>query len=198
VTTIVGAAVDGTVWMAADSMTNVYDRPVFAGARKIVRVRTMWAEMLVGVAGDAGTGQLLETLDWPEPTHDVPFPTPQQANAYATAVARVITRGAIQHGLTTDQGRLASDVLFGWAGQLWTLSHMCSIPHSDGVGAIGTGEGPAIGALDAFIAAGVVMPDAVARACSIGILRDRYSGGPVQLERLTGMGELDELKPAAA
>lgn len=197
-TTIVGAARGGVVFMAADSVTNVYARPIVAGARKIVRVRTMWAEMLFGVAGDAGVGQLLETLTFNEPTHNVPFPTPQQAESYATDVARVITRGAIQHNLTTDGGRLGSDVLFGWAGKLWTLSHMCSIPHPDGVGAIGTGEGPAIGALDALLAGGMEAPNAVVKACSIGIERDRYSEGPIQFEQLVGMGELDELQPAAA
>jgi ATP-dependent protease HslVU (ClpYQ) peptidase subunit len=197
VTTIVAAARAGTVYMAADSATNVYERPVLDGARKVVRVRTMWAEMLFGVAGDAGVVQLLETLTFNEPTHTVPFPTVLEANAYATDVARVITRAAIQHNLTTDGGRLGSDVLFGWDGRLWTLAHMCSIPHSDGVAAIGSGEGPAIGALDALLAAGVDTCEAVLRACSIGIERDRYSGGPIQLERLAGLGELDEV-PAAA
>ena len=54
-TTVVGMATVEGVWMSADSMTNVYDRPV-TGAVKILRFPfdDGGREMLLGFSGHAG------------------------------------------------------------------------------------------------------------------------------------------------
>lgn len=52
-TTIAAVAAKGRVWMAADGCTNVYDRPIIDGAKKIRRLTTAdRTELLLATCGD--------------------------------------------------------------------------------------------------------------------------------------------------
>ncbi|WP_047892560.1 hypothetical protein [Micromonospora sp. RV43] len=180
-TTVVAAAVDGTVYMAADTMINVYDRPIPGGARKIVRLPAGDGEVLIGVTGSGGLIGVVESLlkidGEPGPDED-----PQQ---WAFTVAKAVTELAAEAGLYED-GRMDGSLLLGWKGRLWTLVHACAVPHHDGRTALGSGEGPAIGALDALLDRDVPPETAVVDAVHIGCKRDRFSGLPIQVELLPG------------
>lgn len=181
VTTVVGLARDGAVYMAADSMTNAYERPISNGARKILRLPAGGnGEALIGVTGSGGLPGVIaaELKIFEAPSED------QDPQPWAHTIARDITKLALDSSLAED-GHMSGTVLFGWGGRLWTLTHAMAIPHEDGIAAVGSGEGPAIGAVDALLVAGMTdLPQIVARAVAIGINRDRCSGGPIQVEML--------------
>ncbi|MER7331687.1 MULTISPECIES: hypothetical protein [unclassified Micromonospora] len=187
-TTIVACGDGSTVWMAADSATNVYERPIIGGVRKLLRLRAgAGYQVLLGVAGAGGLpGCLAANLK----IDAVPLPG-EDVHAWAHAIACAITEIADDAGLMED-GALDGSVLLGWGGRLWTVSQSCACAHPDGRAAIGSGEGPAIGALDVLLDQGTEPAVAVTRAAQVGITRDRYSGGPVQVERLAGPDEPDE------
>ena len=178
--------------MAADSMTNVYDRPIIGGCRKILRIAAGPGEVLVGFCGDVGIpGLMASGLNVDEVPAGGEDPQP-----WADAVACAATGLAVAAGCVED-GRLAGSLLLGWDGRLWTLVHCGAVPHADGVAAVGSGEGPAIGALDAFLETGMAPGDAVRAAVLIGIRRDRHSAGPVQVEVLEPVGRPARLATAA-
>lgn len=177
-TTVVGLAVDGAVFMAADTMTNVYDRPVPA-ARKILRLPAGDGQVLIGITGSAGIPDLLAArlkIDG-QPAEDV---DPQP---WAYAVASAATDLTVEAGLV-ENGKLDGHLLLGWGGRLWSVAHRMAIPHPDGRAALGSGEGPAIGALDVLMDMGVSPVEAVVRAAIVGCIRDRYSGGEIRVEVL--------------
>lgn len=187
-TTVCAVARNGTVVMAADSMTTVYDRPIY-GARKIIQLAVADARndfdnstLLIGCSGDGAYAGLLRNGHY----HVDAIPDPDvDAQPWATAVAQGITELGIEHGLT-DDGRLDAHLLLGWRGQLWTLVHQQAIYHPDGIAAIGSGEGPAIGAIDYALATGYAddLPGLLTAAVTIGIRRDRYSGGTIYAESI--------------
>ncbi|HEV2929372.1 MAG TPA: hypothetical protein VGW74_11825 [Propionibacteriaceae bacterium] len=180
-TTVAALARDGSVWMAADSAVNVYDRPIPNGCRKIRRLKVGDGEILLGGAGESGilaiAGNLL-TVD-AEPDDD------QDPQVWAEGIAVQATRLAVEHSLL-DEGRMAASLILGWRGRLWTISHATAIPHEDGIAALGSGEGPAIGAMDALLAAlPALMPSEVlVRAVEVAIRRDRHSEPPIWVEML--------------
>jgi ATP-dependent protease HslVU (ClpYQ) peptidase subunit len=195
-TTIVGYARNGAVYMAADTMTNVYERPIVGGARKLHRVKAgLDDEVLLGICGAGGlAGELPQHLKIDAVPGLKIDAVPDGADdpdvqAWAHTVARAITEIAVEAGLV-DDGKLDGHLLLGWGGRLWTLTHTMAIPHPDGVAAIGSGEGPAIGALDALVelAANGTIPWDPLRftitAAAVGIARDRYSGAPIDVEFL--------------
>lgn len=179
-TTIVAIAREGQVHMAADTMANVYDRPVHS-VPKILRM-TLWdgdTEALLGFTGDGALVKLAYRLD-------VSDSRPMSDDEVAQRIAEAVTTLATDHGLLTD-GRMDAAVLFGYHGRLWTIDHQQAIPHPDGLAAVGSGEGPAIGALWVMSnASNQVVPDRglVEIACHAGIRFDRYSGGDVQVESI--------------
>lgn len=192
-TTVVAYARVGVIAMAADTCINVYERPIIGGAAKIVRFPAGRGEVLLGFAGAGGLpGVLAARLEVPsEPADD------GDPQVWATSVARAITEVAVAAGLV-DDGKLDATLILGWRGRLWSISHMVAVPHSDGVAAIGSGEGPAIGALDAFIVAAWPWSpvEMVAQACAIGIARDRYSAGPVDVHILPAPQAVADAVPA--
>lgn len=170
--------------MAADSCTNVYDRPIPDGARKILRLAAGRGQLLLGFAGAGGLPNVcaaqLEVPPPPDPGADL--------EVWAGAVAKAVTEIGVAAGLV-EEGKLDANLLLGWRGRVWTLTHMQAIPHRDGVAAIGSGEGPAIGALDALLATDqgyLGDGEMVARACAIAVERDRFSAGPIVVELLDG------------
>jgi hypothetical protein len=86
--------------------------------------------------------------------------------AWAMSVAVELNRWAVETGITQD-GRMDGSVLLGWHGRLWTCSEVQAIPHPDGRAALGSGEGPAIGALDALLLMGCPLEEAVLSAAEI-------------------------------
>lgn len=164
--------------MAADSQTNVYDRPVF-GIRKIARLLVGHCEALLGLAGDGALLALVEraVTDTTKPDAE---PDPQR---WAAGVAQLVTEISVEAGLAED-GRMDGLLLLGGMGRLWTITHMQAIAHLDGVAALGSGEGPAIGALDALLAYGMKPERAVTKAVQIAIERDQHCGGDLLAERL--------------
>lgn len=177
-TTVVAVARDGLVHMAADSATNVYDRPVLG----VVKIRTHEAKdsarMLLGYAGDGALPSVVAAhliIDAAPRIED----DDQKHQVWAEAVARAITELAIEHNLT-EGGRLTSNVILGFHGRVWTLTHMQAIQHHDGLAALGSGEEPALGAVLAGLALGETdMPKLVHLAVGIACALDRYSdGGP--------------------
>lgn len=178
-TTVAAVAKNGAVYMAADSCTNVYERPIVGGATKILRLTP---EILLGVSGYAGLiGLYAADLPGalPPPPGEEEDPQP-----WAHKVATVASQLAVTVGLV-ENGRLDGSLLLGRAGRVWTLVHATAIPHADGVAAIGSGEGPAIGALDALLARKVNPLAAVREAVQIACSRDRYSEPPIQAETLS-------------
>lgn len=112
---------------------------------------------------------------------DVPDSDPR---SWAAAIARAITELAVEQGFT-ENGRMDGNLLLGWNGRLWTITHGQAIFHVDGVAALGSGEGPAIGAMDALLDCDCDRPaDVVVTAVRIAIERDKHSAGHVQLEVL--------------
>lgn len=179
-TTVAACVRNGTIYMAADTCTNVYDRPIVNGARKIQRHRAGDDEVLIAFAGAGGLPGVVAAnlvIDGvPEAGED-----PQ---SWASAAAVAITQVAVEAGLT-ESGKLDATLLLAWGGQLWTVTHAMAIPHPDGIAALGSGEGPAIGALDVLLRHGINGPqDAVIEAVQVAINRDRYSEGPIQVEVL--------------
>lgn len=187
VTTVVAVARDGYVAMAADTVTNVYDRPIIGAAQKIVRGKLpAGGEYLLGMSGDGALGGLLRAhLTIPD--------DPGDPQVWAAAIARRVTEVSAEYGCQ-HEGRLDGNLILGMAGRLWTVCHMQAIPHADGVAAIGSGEGPAIGAVDALLpeyqakaptAPTVeVLRKAVLTAAAIAIARDRYSELPITVETI--------------
>lgn len=180
-TTLVAAAIDGQIAMAADTLTNVYNRPIIGGATKIRRVKMHGCpNVLLGIAGCGGLVAAASQITLP----DEPDTTDDAAcQEWAMAVAVVLNRWAVEAGITQD-GRMDGSVLLGWGGRLWTCSEVQAIPHPDGRAALGSGEGPAIGALDALLLLGCPLEEAVRSAAEIGIDRCRYSARPIQVETL--------------
>lgn len=180
-TTVVALARDGAVAMAADTCINVYERPIVGGAHKLLRLGVGASEALLGFAGEGAGPGIVATM-WNVGVHPDDDEDPQ---SWANDIAIAVTTWLKNAGLVRDE-RIDATMLFGWRGRLWTLTHMVAIPHDDGVAAIGSGEGPAIGAVDAMLAVGADLSSAeiVSRACSIGIRRDRYSDGPVEVHLL--------------
>lgn len=178
-TTVVAYAKGEHTIMAADTMTNVYDRPV-PSARKIMRIGTtdQAGQLLLGCAGSGAAPALIEAQCSVESLPD--FENSRDRNAWATAVASTVTGLYLEHQLV-DGGLLDGTLLLASHGYLWTLTHHQAIAHPDGMAAIGSGEGPALGALHALIDSRVAPKKAVEKACEIGIRLDRYSGGPIQL-----------------
>lgn len=179
-TTVVAYGAGDTVWMAADTCTNVYERPVVGGATKILRLDAGDDEILLGLAGHGGLASVMPSVELemsPEPG--------EHAQAWANQVALAITRHAVEHGLVEENGQMDGHLLLGWNGLLWTIVHAMAIPHPDGYAALGSGEGPAIGALDALRICDVEPGEAVRLAAEIACRRDRYSMPPVQVELLT-------------
>jgi ATP-dependent protease HslVU (ClpYQ) peptidase subunit len=183
VTTVAAFAINGAVHMAADTCTNVYERPIIGGARKIRRVPTGTGEALLGFCGSGGLPDSVAAHHRIE-AEPTPGATEDDLQAWAYAIASAITDIARNGGMVDEDGHVDSRVLLGWNGRLWTLTHHMAIPHPDGIAALGSGEGPAIGALDVLAELGMEPAQAVRKAVLVGIHRDRYSEAPVQVETL--------------
>lgn len=181
-TTVAALAVNGEVHMAADSLTNVYDRPIIDGARKIRRklVGTGGGEALVAVCGDGGLADLIAYQLFLDAAPGVG----EDLGPWAAAVAKAVTELAVEAGLT-EGGRLDGTLLLGFRGRLWTLTHAQAIPIPDGVAALGSGEGPAMGAMDVLRATDTALADVVRAATVVAIGRDKHSAEPVYVESLT-------------
>lgn len=180
-TTVVACTQAGSVFMAADSMINVYDRPIVGSVKKIARIAAGDGEALIGMSGAGGLpGTIAAGFKLP----DVPGPD-DDPHPWAHAVAVAVTQLAMETGLVED-GKLDGSVLLGWRGQLWTIGHAVAVGHPDGRAAIGSGEGPAIGALDVLLNRGVLPAVAVVEAAHVACQRCRFSSPPLQFERLSG------------
>lgn len=179
-TTVVAAAVAGTVYMAADSCANVYERPVIGGIRKLLRLPAGDEQVLLGVCGSGGLpGCIAANLK----IDAVPKPG-EDPDAWAHGIACAISQIAVDAGLL-DEGKIDGGVLLGFGGRLWTLGHSTACAHPDGRAALGSGEGPAMGALDVLLDDGVSPLTAVRRAAEMGCRRDRYSEPPINVEVLS-------------
>lgn len=182
-TTVVAVATSRGVYMAADTMTNVYDRPILGWARKIVRLRAGDdATVLLGISGNAGMPGRMRSI-WPDGV--APYPdSVDDRQAWADDLASEMTRPLVEAGMVDETGQLDGNLLLGIPGSLWTLAHHMAVLCPDGRGAVGTGEGPAMGALDAFIQSEVPEYRAVELAAAIACTRDRWSRLPLQLEQI--------------
>lgn len=191
-TTVIALAEPRGVWMAADTLTNIYERPVRGWARKILRlpVGELGGEVLLGISGNAGMVSKARAVwadGFPDPPDD-----PDAAQEWADAIASALTTPMVEAGMVSE-GRLDGHFLLGYPGGLWTLQHHLAILCPDGRGAVGSGEGPAMGALDAFCQSDVPPYRAVSLAATIAVSRDRWSGLPLQLEHI----ELSDPAPPA-
>lgn len=191
-TTIAAIARDGDVHMAADSMANIWDRPVIGGVPKLIRRPAQGGgEVLFGCSGDAAISALIRYglhLDAVPGPADDPQP-------FADTVAQAVTELARDTGLL-ENGRMSATVLMGWHGQLWTLTHGIAVRHPDGIAAVGSGEGPAMGAMYALLSPTVDPARTVVAAARIAITLDRHSDGPVVVAELTEWDSLPPARPA--
>ena len=180
-TTVAAIAVDGAVYVAADSRTNVYERPIDNGARKIRRVTcTKGGELLLAFCGAGALADLVPAkLDVEAlPAHD------DDAQQWAAAIAWAVSDIAFDARLT-DGGQMDGSILLAASGRLWTLSNYGAIPHPDGIAALGSGEGPAIGVIDVLLELGADDPaHVVRRAVAIACHRDRHSSPPIYFETI--------------
>lgn len=180
-TTILAVATEAGVLMAADSMTNVYDRPIPGAVKKIRRIKVGTGEALFAVCGVGGLAAAADHLDIDtEPD----LGDEDAVQSWANEIAASVQLWAAQVGLV-NEGRMDGSILFAWRDRLWTISEVQAIPHPDRRAALGSGEGPALGAFDALVdVAGLKPHDAVYHAMRIAIDRDRNSGDPIQIELL--------------
>ncbi len=179
-TTVVGLGRGGRVWMAADSLVSVCDRPLPGSVRKILRVPVGGdgGDALVGVAGDgalAGLVRQFVRLD------EVPELTDEGLTGFADGFAVTVSALARDHGVL-DDGRMAGMVLLGYAGRVWTVVHAQAIAHPDGLEAVGSGADAALGAMDVLLEGEHDPGAALMVAVQVAIGRDVNSGPPVQLE----------------
>ncbi len=188
-TTLMGLAVDGMVFMAADSQVSLFERPMPGAVRKILRMPVGdGGEVLLGIAGDGALAGLARRfLRIPS----APGPDEADVTDFAEQVAQGMSELARDHGIVED-GRMAGTLLLGWGGRIWTIVHSQAIPHRDGVAAAGSGGDAALGALDAFLSMGVSPGDAVVRAVMIAVGRDINSAPPISVELLHSGGPSEE------
>lgn len=181
-TTVVGYAEGGSVWMAADSRTNVYDRPMNGAGRKIMRLVAGDQEVLVAISGNAGMPGVIRRA-W---TGELPAPPDDPGvQAWAEDVSAVLTRAMLDTAMVDmADGHMDGHFLLGAAGQIWTVHHFAAIPHVNGRAAIGSGESAAMAALGVLLDAGEVPLAAVSRAAEAAIALDMWSGLPLQVEVL--------------
>lgn len=191
-TTVAAIARLGTVHMAAESMTTIYNRPAH-DITKIFRIPINGGGVaLLGVAGRSCAGGALPR----RLIADQLPPFDSEPNEWAQQVAQTVTFAA--SGLMLlDEGSLDCSFILGCDGALWTITDHFAIPHADGIAAIGSGEGPAIGAIDALLAVGMPATSAVTRAIEIAINRDLHSGGDVLTETLRKRGDRDSQESRA-
>ena len=176
-TTVIACARDGHVWMAADTRTSVFDRPVLDAANKVRLFSVNYREpVLLGCAGAGGLLDLLEA----EENLVLEEPLPDELDAWAADVARLITKLALEAGFRNDDGELDATLVLGYRGRVWTVTHNWAVPHRDGIAAVGSGEGVAIGALDALLGEGAGPGVATRIAARIACARDRHSDEPVR------------------
>lgn len=180
-TTVIAVRRGDEVVMAADSMTNVYDRPVYS-AVKIHRMKTEGGgRVLIGVAGDAAFNSfasIAPTLPAQE--------ADETTQEWATGIAAAITHFAFEHRLTNEDGRLDGTLILASRDGIWTITHAHAIHHPDDIAAIGSGEGPAIGALTTALEFGVFRSLAAAaeHAVEIAIRFDKHTDGSIRVEQL--------------
>lgn len=179
-TTVAALTHGGAVWMAADSLVSVYDRPVNS-FRKIRRIPAGTGEVLIGGSGAAGMASAI-TADLKIDAEPAPDQDPQ---LWAEAIAHAITSLAFDHH-QTDDGRMDAHLILGWNGNVWTIGNGVAVHHPDGVAAAGSGEGPAIGAIDTLRAERADWPPhkVVEYAVKVAISRDKHSAHPIHTEHL--------------
>ena len=183
-TTVAALAVRGTVWMAADTMTNVYDRPVPGAARKIMRLEAQGVPLLVGISGNAGmTGRIRAAWN-PDDVAAPPLGDGYRLQEWAEAVSTLLTQPVVDAGMTDADGQMDGHFLLAAAGSIWTIFHHAAVPHADGRATVGSGEGVALGALDAVLGSVDDPETALRYAVEIACVRDRWSGLPLQVEVL--------------
>lgn len=177
--TVVAVVAEDGAWMAADSLTNIYDRPI-TGARKILVLPVPNGHVLIGLAGTAASDRQIRSA-WPA-VQDPPPADDEGRQGWADATAAIITEAMVAAGLV-DDGKMDGSFLLAMPGALFTITHHMAIRSPDGRGAVGSGEGPAMGALDALLDAAHAHPRyAVEQAARIAVGRDRWSGLPLTVE----------------
>lgn len=181
-TTVLGYAAGGWVFMGADSRTNIGDRTLDGAARKVMRLPCAGGEVLVGVSGNAGMPGRIRAA-WPQVAAP---PDGDDVQEWAEEVAAALTQAMLDSAMTDGDGRMESEFLLAAAGRLWTVYHHAAIPHADGMAAVGTGGPLALAALDVLLEQGLEPEAAVRRAVDTAIRLDMWSGYPMQLEQLPG------------
>lgn len=181
-TTVVAFARYGAVHMASDSMANVYDRPIY----DITKIIVLRGDVILGFAGAGALPMLMRDKLHIEALKAEA--SAQDTQAWADNIARQICRLAADHLLTNTDGVFDGSAILGHNGHVWTIAHMAAIPHTDGIAAIGSGEGPAIGALDYYAMSATAGDDiecVMRTAVEIAIVRDKHSGGNIQYSCVT-------------
>lgn len=188
-TTVVALARPEGVWMSADTGTNVFDRPIIGTARKIRPLRDAAGRTvaLVGVSGTAGTVSVIRALFGAEPVEALGGQDPDD---WAFDIASKVTQAMLEAGIVDkDTGQIEGALLLGVPGYMWTLDHSMAIRSPDGVGAVGSGEAVAVGALDALLQHAKAPPEqAVRLAAALAVVRDQWSRLPLQHEFLPAGG----------
>jgi hypothetical protein len=180
--------------MSADTGTNVFDRPIYGGLQKIRPLRDAAGVTvaLMGVSGSAGTISVLRATFGAEPVEALGDHDPED---WAYEIAARLTRVLVDAGLVEENGQMEGALLLGVPGHLWTIDHHMAIRSPDGIGAVGSGEAVAIGALDAFMQVKTPPEHAVRRAAAIAVERDQWSRPPLQHEFLPGAEPSPSIHP---
>jgi ATP-dependent protease HslVU (ClpYQ) peptidase subunit len=146
-TTILAVADEGWLYMAGDTYTRMYDRSCVDGLTKVHRLTFTDApgeHVLMGGAGYSSAGLAFASL--PELLGPVPAPD-ADLRQWAGHVSRRVFRFLAKELLDDADGDVSRCAyLIGYREKLFTIVHNGAIAHPDGVAALGSGEGVAIGA----------------------------------------------------
>lgn len=186
-TTVIGIARAQGVWMSADTGTNVFDRPIVGSAQKIRRLldRDGNPVALLGISGTAAAISVLRSAFAAEPVEQLGGSDPEE---WSYAIASRMTKAMVEAGLTDHEtGQMDGTMLLGTPGHMWTLEHHMAIRMPDGIGAVGSGEAVAIGALAVLLESDPPLSQAVARAAEVATERDQWSRPPLQHEYLPAL-----------
>lgn len=176
-TTVAALIRDGVVHMAADSQTNIYDRPVYT-ARKIIRRSVGSSDLLLGVAGDGAMAALLR-YDW-----EMPLRGDYAELRWLNLVMSSITDLALERNIGLEDGRLTTSILIGHRGALYHGTHHQLVSPGMSCAAIGRGEEPAMATMLALqdhttLGPEFILEHAIAYAGRL----TNGTGGPIRYER---------------
>ena len=132
------------VWMAGDTGSFDGFGTLWPNPHKVFATTMAGEAVVVGTSGRSALGAMIRydlTIDT--------VPGPDDADAWAHAVAEAITEMAYHRKITRkdDSSSIDGTALFAWRDRLWAISDRLALPIED-FAAIGSGNEVALGAME--------------------------------------------------